>query len=583
MSLWKVHQRLAVIALSAILITSCGGGSNSTGSAGAGTSAAATQVNRPQSEEEAARFLAQATFGPKNKAEIDNLMKIGYDAWFEEQFKAPSSSYDKWYQNLDTSRIGETNPNISGFYTYAVKGDDQLRQRMTWALSQIFVVSDRTGPLSLQPSIGVNAYLDVLRSNAFATYRTLLDEVTYSAVMAVYLTYLGNERENYASANSIPDNNYAREIMQLFSIGLYELNQDGSQKLVNGQPVATYNANDIFGLSKVFTGFTYASSSDPDTIPAGAGKSRDNAFRERMGFDKNRHSTSEKKFLGKTIAATATSQPIADVKAALDIISDHPNVGPYIGRQLIQRFVTSNPSPAYVSRVAGVFNNNGAGVRGDLKAVIKAILLDPEARDRSKLNDSTWGKVREPVLANIQIMRMLNANSFIEGSIMLNRNSNCLFDWNRMIFVRAQAPAYAATVFNYYRPNFTPPASDLAAKGLAAAEFQILDTTSLTEWTKYVVDMFDRDGTGATPGQPCDSAANRFDYSELTPLAGDPKQLVDRISLLLTADGFSPSREAQLVKAVSAATGKDDATLRRNRIRLALTLVMLSPEYLVQK
>lgn len=570
-----------------LLLGGCGEGTNLSQSNGVTISPPSApapppspQIARPASPEEAARFLAQATFGPKNKAEIDRLMTIGYEAWFDEQFAAPSASYDQWFTSLDTSKIGEAAPNISGFYTFAVQGNDQLRQRMTWALSQIFVVSDRTGPASLSPAVGLNAYFDVLRTSSFGTYRELLDNVTHNSFMAVYLTYLGNERENYGGSPSIPDNNYAREIMQLFSIGLYQLNQDGSLKLSNGRPVETYSAEDIFGLSKVFTGFTFASSSDKDTIAPGTGLSRDNAFRERMGFDKNRHSTSEKRFLNTVIPATATPQPVAGVKTALDTISNHPNVGPFFGRQLIQRFVTSNPSPDYVARVAATFNDNGRGVRGDLKAVIKAILLDPEARDRTNISKPTWGKVREPVQIAANMMRTLDARSTL-GGILMNRNSNCLFDSGRMNFIRSQAPGHAATVFNFYRPNFTPPASELAKAQLHAPEFQILDPTAITEWSNFVVNTFDRDGTGIF--NSCDVAANKFTYAELLPLADSPDQLVDRITLLFLAGNISSQRRSELLSAVRGATGSTGEAVRLNRIRVAMTLVIMSPEYLVQK
>lgn len=562
------------------------GSASSTGATASATPATATPSTAamasagfaPASDEEAARFLAQATFGPKSLDEIATLRRIGYDAWFEDQFRKASSSYDAW---MSRHAKGNGNDNISAFYTGAVKGEDQLRQRMTWALSQIFVVSDRTGPLSLQPSVGVNAYLDVLRTNAFGTYRQLLDGVTYNAVMAVYLTYLGNEREDYTAPGSIPDNNYAREIMQLFSIGLWQLNPDGTRKLSNGAPIPTYGNDDIFGLSKVFTGFTYASSSDRDTIAAGTGLSRDNAFRERMGFDKNRHSSSEKRFLGRTIAATSSPQPIADVRTALDILAAHPNVGPFIGRQLIQRFTTSNPSPAYVERISRVFDDNGQGVRGDLKAVVKAILLDPEARDRGKLADPTWGKAREPVLAVSQWMRLLNATN-AEGVVEMWRSApNCFFDTGRLIYLRHQAPAYATTVFGFYRPNFSPPGSELAARGLEAPELQIVDTASIAEWSNFVVNTFVRDGTGGA--RDCSIAANRFDYAGLSDLAATPSALVDRLVLLLMAGNLSSDRRAALVSAVERATGRDATTLRRNRIRLAMTFIALSPEYLVQK
>jgi uncharacterized protein (DUF1800 family) len=352
------------------------------------------------SPEDASRFLEQATFGATD-ADIHHLSLIGFQAWLNEQFAlSPTPQEPNVEQalilNNPTCAASDVKCNAAlfeqnnqgeiyfqdAFWQQALAANDQLRQRVKYALSEIFVVSTYSTVVQNEPRGQAN-YYDMLGNDAFGNFRTLLNDVTLNPIMGQFLSMLGNDKGN---ATTDPDENYAREVMQLFTIGLYKLNDDGSQQLdATGKPIPTYSNTDVMGLAKVFTGFSW-------NIP---GDSTDNAWSNccvyvgtGVGEDilpmqsfPSHHSTAEKDFLGVTIAAQASPNPDGDLKIALDTLFNHPNLPAFFSKQLIQHLVTSNPSPAYVSRVAAVFKDNGLGVRGDMKAVITAILLDPEARN----------------------------------------------------------------------------------------------------------------------------------------------------------------------------------------------------------
>ena len=290
------------------------------------------------------------------------------------------------------SQVGQTSFQWSIWKNFAT-GDDVLRQRMAFTLSEIFVVSLNSNIAFNYPR-GPAQYLDTLGSNAFGNYRTLLEAVTYSPMMGLYLTHLRNVKEN-VSTGSVPDENYAREVMQLMSIGLSQLNLDGTEKLDSvGKPIETYTNADVSGLAKVMTGLSWAGPDSSNTRFNGGNADPDREIKPMQAYEQY-HSISQKQFLGVTIPAQAVGATNNDVRIALDTLFNHPNVGPFIGKQLIQKLVSSNPSPAYVSRVAAAFNNNGSGVRGDMKAVIRAVLLDQEARAPASGNN---GKLREPAI-----------------------------------------------------------------------------------------------------------------------------------------------------------------------------------------
>lgn len=569
-----------ILGLVAVSLTACGGG----GSGGGGTSPSSSLFGGSSSSSsssssapapaEASRFLAQATFGATS-ADIDALTRSNYAAWIDAQeAMAPSASHLDWMDmRLPQLRAANASANLSAnqfyesFWSQAATAPDQLRQRVKFALSEIFVTSFTSGR---QDPRGMAAYYDLLGKDAFGNFRTLLDDVTYSPSMGLYLTYLGNQKEDARTGRN-PDQNYAREVMQLMTIGLYKLNSDGTlDKDLFGHPQPTYTTDDVIGLSKVFTGLSYYNTA-PSASTFGGGSKDAAAYTHAMIPYEAYHSISAKGFLGVTIPASATPDTAGDVKAALDTLFNHPNTGPFISRQLIQRLVTSNPSPAYVKRVAAVFNNNGSGVRGDLGAVIKAILLDPEARTPAA--DADYGKLREPVVRLGNWMRSFGA---------VSASGNWLITSTAAQTSLYQAPLTAPSVFNYFRPGYIPPNTRLALNGRQGPEFQIVDEASSAAYVNLMQSVL-LNGIGTPP-----SGTTKYDvnstYTNEIGLADTPSALVDRVELLLNAQ-LSASHKSSIVSAVSGisipTTAGDDARL--NRVRLAILMVMASPDYLTQR
>jgi uncharacterized protein (DUF1800 family) len=566
---YHIFHRLFT-ATTLVLLAACSGGDDrSTGAVGAVTHARITISELP-TQEQASRLLAHATYGPTS-AEITGITTSGYDAWLNDQFTKPQKLHRLYIDDAKTrvqngAALTE-DAFFQSFWGQVATGQDSLRQRITFALSQIFVISFQDATLASLPR-GVASYYDTLGANAFGNYRDLLEAVTLHPMMGIYLTYLHNQKE---SGSRVPDENYAREIMQLFSIGLYELNQDGTQKLVNGKPVETYTNDDIMGLAKVFTGWSWAGPDKSDTRFMGGRRDPNYDWLPMQSYPQF-HSISEKKFLGITIPAQGTPNTEGDLKIALDRLFNHPNVGPFIGRQLIQRLVTSNPSPQYVGRVAAAFGDNGQGVRGDMKAVLRAVLLDPEAQNFPNLSDPTVGKLREPILRLGHWMRSFGANSKT-GYFQISN----LDDPGTKL---GQSPMRAPSVFNYYRPGYVPPNTSIANAGLAAPEFQITAETSVVGYLNTMVSTL-RNGIG-----------NYGDvisyYPEQLALVNSTDALIDNVNLLLLAGQMSVTLRDQIKAAVNSIvipTGNaylaDQA--RKNRVYLAIYLTMASPEYLVQK
>jgi uncharacterized protein (DUF1800 family) len=555
------NMRTALAASALLLLMSCGGGGG--GSVTGGVTAVANDIpTQPQ----ASRLLAQATFGA-TQAEIERLASTGYSAWIEDQFNKPQALHRDYMNSIAASTGSSPSQShfFESFWQQAATGEDQLRQRVTFALSQIFVVSFQDSTVANYPR-GVASYYDTLAAHAFGNYRNLLEAVSLHPMMGIYLSHMRNQKE---SGTRVPDENYAREVMQLFSIGLYELNQDGSLKMVDNKPAETYTSADISGLAKVFTGWSWAGPDKSDSRFYGGSADPNRDWMPMQAFPKF-HSASEKRFLGAVVPAGAS--PEASLKTALDTLFSHPNVGPFVGRQLIQRLVTSNPSPQYIARVAAAFNNNGAGVRGDMKAVIRAILLDPEARADSTLSDPNAGKLREPVMRLANWMRAFNATSASNRFLMGNLDDplNSL----------GQTPMRSPSVFNYYRPGYVPPNTSIATAGLVAPEMQITGETSVVGYLNFMRDVIPN-GTGS-------SHDIKADYSVELSLADQPDRLVDRVNLLLMANQMPASLRSQIVAAVSSVAisttnATSAATARRNRVNLAIFLTMASPEYIAQK
>jgi uncharacterized protein (DUF1800 family) len=585
-----IHGRplkaLATIVTTALL-AACGGGGGGgeAGPSAAGGTAQPTALydgpatDPPATKGAGARFLTQATFGPTT-AEMDRLQAAGYQRWVLEQMSKPAGTPHLDYfaarvAELDEDDRVSENWVYESFWRTATTADDQLRHRVAFALSQIFVISTMDPTVAQFPR-GVASYMDMLGRNAFGNFRTLLEDVSLHPMMGLYLTHLRNRKADPATGR-VPDENYAREVMQLFTIGLHQLNLDGTVKLdARNEPIETYRIEDVVGLAKVFTGFSWAG---PDTSLArfvgnSAVSISDRDILPMRGYPLY-HETGPKTFLGVTIGTTT---PEASLKAALDHLFAHPNVGPFVGRLLIQRLVTSNPSPAYVARVASAFNDNGQGVRGDMKAVVYAVLMDPEARDETVANAPEAGKLREPVLRVTSWLRAFDAKS-TTGRFLMGQTDDPATSIG-------QTPMRAPSVFNFFRPGYVPPNTSIAQAKLVAPEMQTTHEISVAGWLNTSRDLV-ANGMGFNP--PNESRRDiQPDYSDEIAIADNGAALVDRVALLLTADRMPASVRQQIVTAVNSinVTISNPATLetaRRNRVRLAVYLTLASPDFLVQK
>jgi len=517
---------------------------------------------------QSSRLLAQATFGPTAE-EIKRLETMGTAAWFNDQFAKPQTLHLAYMNSRVASLPAGQNLGANQFYEsfwqQAVKGNDQLRQRVAFALSQIFVISFQNTTVATMPR-GVAGYYDTLGAYAFGNFRDLLQAVTLHPMMGIYLSSLRNQKTVGARE---PDQNYAREVMQLFTIGLRQLNQDGTDTTSPATP--TYINDDIAGLSKVFTGWSWAgpdksngrffgnSSPTPDPNRDWLPMQNYPQYHEAI-YDTTPPAIPES-VLGVTIPQNTSGED--SLKIALDTLFNHPNVGPFIGRQLIQRLVTSNPSPAYIGRVAAVFANNGQGVRGDMKAVIKAILLDPEAMTPPDPANLNAGKLREPVIRLANWMRAFHASS-VSGRFLLTNLDNTL---NGL----AQTPMNSPTVFNFYRPEYQPPNTGFVAAHLFAPEMQITDETSVVGYLNFM-----RGAISTGTGTAHDITA---DYTTELALVATPDLLVDRVSLLLMQNQMSSTLRGQILAAINSNPNNSAA----NKVYLATFLTMASPEYLVQK
>jgi uncharacterized protein (DUF1800 family) len=560
-------QRLAALSMLAASVAACGGGDEN-GATGAAPAAPASGSSPPppppppapvtMSALESSRLMAQATFGA-DRAEIDRAAAMGVDAWLEEQFALPrSQSHVEWLraQGVEVFDNRFLSHQIDwSLWRKFLSSPDQLRQRMVYALSQIFVVSTDTLD-GYWPQFSMATYVDLLETHAFGNFRQLLEAVTLSAAMGDYLSMRGSRKADASGRQ--PDENYAREVMQLFTIGLVELNADGTPRLANGRPIESYGQADVTGLARVFTGW--------DRAPGGSNENMATDVLLPLVNTASRHETGAKSFLGVTIAAgTSASESL---RIALDTLFNHANVGPFIGRQLIQRLVTSNPSPGYVGRVAAAFANNGSGVRGDLKAVLRAILGDAEARSvNAARGNSNYGKLREPVLRFTQWARAARARS-ASGQWRLGNLSDPA---SRL----GQSPLRSPSVFNFYRPGYVPPNTVISAAQQVAPEFQITTESSVAGYLNFM-----QGAVSTSSGvQGSDIVA---DYTAWLALAGDAAALADEANLVLAA-GQLPSGRVALVRDAIASYGNSSDSDRRRRVQAALLLTLASPDYLAMK
>lgn len=544
----------------------------------------------------ASRFLNQATFGP-TLAEIDEVVSIGYEAWIDQQFAQPRTEtltylFDVLASQFNLGGEDEEGESLEGqpFFRSAwwqalMTNPDQLRQRVANALSQIMVISTRPDELE-DLGTAIASYHDMLLRNAFGNFRDLLYDVTLHPAMGFYLSHAGNQKAD-PSINRYPDENYAREIMQLFSIGLFELNNDGTRKKdSSGNDIPTYDNSVIREFAKIFTGMTYTTEEGTDGI--------DEDFhdiflypdtcRVPMAMFEQFHEPGEKRLLnGQVVPAGQTG--LQDVRDAIDNLFNHPNVGPFIGRLLIQRLVKSNPSHAYIGRVADAFNDNGSGVRGDMRAVIKTILLDDEARNPIFIADNTHGMLREPFIRYTQLCRSLEAR---------NENGENLF-YNSAYEAEesfGQVPYLSPSVFNFYMPDYKP-LGPLLDGDIDAPEFQITTSVSTIKYFNFmervILDDVLMDLVGLEAEDPDEELTSNIPPISNVGLNLDPYMAMDgnvtavvaRLNLILTYGSMSDDMLAIISQAVTDLHDSDEDW--EEAVRFAILLFMTCPEYAILK
>ncbi|MEM9548023.1 MAG: DUF1800 family protein [Bacteroidota bacterium] len=532
----------------------------------------------------AARFLSQASLG-YNQADIENVTQEGIEDWVEAQLAIPmpyslltkTKEYHKYVKDGTGNPDQGSNARMWDYswWQYHMTTNDYLRQRVALALSEILVISDKSG-FGNNP-YALSDYYDILLQNAFGNYRDIMEEITYHAAMGVYLTFVNNAKSN-PEENQFPDENYAREIMQLFTIGLYMLNPDGTVIVDSiGNPVPTYDNMDILEFSKIFTGLTWA-----DRDKWGKGAQKDTSYVPKMAMWNDYHEPGEKYLLnGYVVPDRNPVDGNADIDDALDNLFNHQNVGPFIGTLLIQRMVTSNPSPEYVERVTQAFNDNGEGVRGDMKAVIRAILLDPEAKACSSGNDPAFGKLREPFIRYFHINKAFNAST-TSGDY---RN-----DMDYIYRFVQQKPLTSPSVFNFYQYDYQP-LGPIEEAGLFAPEFQITNAQTITGWInalyRFIVNENIADEYDLYNGEDNDLYADEMstlDLSNEIMYTTDETLhiLMDRLNLILAQGRMSQTTIDTIIEALKkfAQNNENDFEMRA---KLAIYLTMTTPEYLINR
>lgn len=569
-----VMKITSVLALIGAVVAGCTGGASGSGSVNG--EALVVPPPRPAvsfedpASAEAARFLLQTTFGGTEK-DVELVVSEGLRPWLRDQFDRPlgQSTLQRFDNHLAAS--GNNSPQVltDFFWDNVLNAEDQLRWRMVLALSEIVVLSYNDMEV-FNYTRAYAQYIDLLRGEAFGNYCDIVREVTYSPIMGLYLSFYGN-RATDPEKGFYPDENYAREVMQLFTIGLEELNLDGT---TTGRE--TYTQEDVAGLAQVFTGLASPDQHFWRTRPSGA-----NQLRKMVGYEKY-HEGRRKEFLDHIVNYGA--KPERSVNDALDFLLDHPNVAPFISKQLIQKFVTSNPSPDYVRRVAQAFNAGfydmrdgavvGTGRRCDLKATMAAILLDPEARDSSYADDPTYGKVRSSALAVAHVLRVLHKDGNVSKSgkipnaYWLNSRDDYL---NQTVF-------RPFSVFGFYRPQHVPAGTEAAREGLAAPEMQLATVSQGAAnrvWMPFLLKSQQPDWVF------------KQDAERLRTLSHDPSALVAHLDMLMTGSKLEPATRARMVRAVQAVDLEGNPTTidtRLNqRIQVALAMMMTAPEYMVQR
>jgi uncharacterized protein (DUF1800 family) len=556
-----MKHSLVTLALLALL-TACGGGGGGSapvdppGSGGGSGGGGSTGPSEPTVEDyrDAALILDSGTFGARY-SDIESVAESGLDAWLDQQFSMPISLHEPIVRRYG-AQYGFNNQDSPipiglfrrfAFFENALTAPDQLRQVTAYALTQLFVVS-QTGVLGNNP-LGLSNYYDTLLVHSFGNYRDLLRAVTLHPAMGFYLSHVNNAKTD-PDANTFPDENYAREVMQLFTIGLYELNTDGTQKLdADGRPIPTYDNTDIREFSKIFTGLAYAGAEGQEPQ---FGRNRAVLHTPMVMFD-NFHEPGEKYLLNGFVVPDGQTG-IQDIDDAVDNLFTHPNVGPFVGKQLIQRLVSSNPSPEYVSRISAVFADNGDGVRGDMQAVIRAILTDPEVANASR--------VREPFRRFLAANRALNAMPS-EG---IDIGVTGFFIEN----ATGQMVLTAPSVFNFYSPFYRPQ----GGQGLISPEMQITTEDTIVGVTNLMAQVLYSDRPMHNHSQLPEM---RLDLSSMVSLADSKEELLLRIERLFFAGTMSEHTRSVISGAFDEAAGSTPT----DRVKLVLYLALTSPDQAV--
>ena len=510
------------------------------------------------------RFLEQAAFGPT--VELDQrIRRIGLRTWLAEQFQTPYPTNPYPNLALMPSNVPSTcdatcrrdfyslYPVQNWFFKEAFYGEAQLKHRVAWTLSQIWVISG----FDTQQASWMVAYHQKLSENAFGNYRNLMYDMTLNPGMGNYLDMARSTRTN-------PNENFAREVLQLFSIGLFMLNQDGTlQRDGSGNPIPTYDQDTVNNFTKVFTGWSFCNTGCPNST-LGAPN-----YKDPMILNQNNHDTTVKTLLNYPGAVNvnipAGQNGLTEMNQALDNIFNHPNVAPFVSRLLIQHLVTSDPTPAYVGRVAGIFNNNGSNVRGDLKAVVRAILTDPEARGNLK-TDPNYGKLREPVQLATNVYRQLG----VSAAAGTGQSDGYV---NQIISPMGQSTFFSPTVFNYYSPDYIIPGT-----ALNGPEFNILTTGTAIARANFVnTIVFSRVSVSANA--PQGTALNLAEMQALATADTSSNQLLDALNTRMMHGAMPAAMRNTILTAVQAVPSTNPLL----RAQTAIYLIATSSQYQVQR
>lgn len=555
--------QIAAIGAAVAGLAACGGGHVGTpgpqgtvqaaGLPGSGGEPPAPAANPPDAVD-AARFLAQASFGARSPQEIEALRTMGYERWLWAQFNAPTllhTSYLDWQRQRHPNLEASEDMTYEAIWQQWLAGEDLLRARVAFGLSQILVISN-VAP-DLRP-YAMSSYVDLLNRHAFGNYRTLLRAVTLHPAMGYFLNLLRSEKEDPDSGTH-PNENYAREFLQLFTVGLVKLDAQGTPLRDGaGQTIATYDEATVQGVARALSGWSFAQSRSFHE----ADENLQANWTTPMVAFADRHESGPKRLLDGVVISGGSAE--ADLDAVIDSAFQHPNTGPFVCRQLIQRLVTSNPSPAYVGRVAAVFADNGQGVRGDLRAVVRAVLLDAEARDPSLAAQGRFGKQREPLLRLANLLRAMN----VQGGG--GRNAIHALD-----ATLGQSPLLAPSVFNFFSPNYRP-AGAIAAAGLVAPEFQITTEASVAGALNFLVDVIQGGGIGWGDGRLT------FDWAPWETAAAGSVALVDRLDAVFCQRQMSAATRTRLQALIEAVP----ASQARRRVKTALTFLSMAPDHVIQ-